>query len=59
MLDNTGKLMLYSVTTQRGGMGWGEGSRGRRHEYLRLLHVIVWHKPTQHSKAIILQLKIT
>ena len=38
--------------------GWGEGSRGRRHEYLRLLHVTVWQKPTQHCKAIILQLKV-
>lgn len=26
--------------------------------YLGLIHVFVWHKPTQHHKATILQLKI-
>ena len=26
--------------------------------YLRLTHVVVWQKPAQHGKAIILQLKI-
>ena len=26
--------------------------------YLGLIHVFVWHKPTQHRKATILQLKI-
>ena len=42
-------------------MGWGmeeslkgEGTR----VYLWLIHVVVWQKPTQHCKAIILQLKI-
>ena len=42
-------------------MGWGmeeslkgEGTR----VYLWLIHVIVRQKPTQHCKAIILQLKI-
>ena len=44
--------------------GWdGEGDgRGFKREgtyvYLWLIHVDVWQKPTQHSKAIILKLKI-
>ena len=28
------------------------------HTYLWLIHIVVWQKPTQHYKAIILQLKI-
>ena len=42
-------------------MGWGmeeslkgEGTR----VYLWLIHVVVWQKPTQYFKAIILQLNI-
>ena len=31
--------------------------RGRIYVYLWLIHVDVWHKPTQFCKAIILQLK--
>ena len=44
--------------------GWDgeEGGRriqeGRVYVYLWLIHVDVWQKPTQHCKAIILQLKI-
>ena len=30
----------------------------RTYVYLRLIHVGVWQKPTQHCKAVILQLKI-
>ena len=51
-----------SVTTERGGMGWGMegGSRGRegKYLYLGLIHVDVWQKPIQYCKAIILQLKV-
>ena len=43
-----------------GGMGWRwEGrSRGRGPIYWWVIHVVVWQKPTQHCKAIILQLKV-
>ena len=37
------------------------GGKFRREEtyvYLRLIHADVWQKPTQHCKAIVLQLKI-
>ena len=52
-----------SVTTQRSGMqlrGAGFGGRSKRewtYVYLRLIQVVVWQKPTQHCKAIILLLK--
>ena len=39
----------------------GLGARFKRegtYVYLRLIHVVVWQKPTEHSKAIILQFKI-
>ena len=42
-------------------MGWEVGRRFKRegvYVYLWLMHVRVWQKPTQHCKAIILQLKI-
>ena len=29
------------------------------HVYVQLIHVVGWQKPTQHGKAIILQLKIS
>ena len=32
--------------------------RERTYVYLLLVHVVVWQKPTQHCKVIILQLKI-
>ena len=41
-------------------MGWGAGRRLRRegtHEYLWWIHAVVWKKPTQYCKAIILSLK--
>ena len=41
------------------GWRWERGSRGRGYIYILLaIHVVVWKKPTQHCKAIILQLKI-
>ena len=42
-------------------MGWEVGGRFKRegtHVYLWLIHVDTWQKPTEHCKAIILQLKI-
>ena len=43
-----------------GGRWELEGSFKRKgtYVYLRPIHVDVWQKPTQHCKAIILQLKI-
>ena len=41
-----------------GRMGWEGGSGAKRVCYLLLIHADVWQKPTQHYKAIILQLKI-
>ena len=44
-----------------GGMGQETGGRFKReetHVNLWLIHVDVWQKPTQHCKAITLQLKI-
>ena len=44
-----------------GGKGW-EVRRGltreRTYVYLQMSHVDIWQKPTQHYKAVILQLKI-
>ena len=43
-------------------MGWEVGESFRREEryvLMWLIHVDVWQKPTQHCKAIILQLKIS
>ena len=41
-------------------MGWevGKFKREGTYIYLWLIHTIVWQKPTQYSKAIILQLKL-
>ena len=39
-------------------MGVGEGGSRGRELYLQLIHAIVWQKPTEHCKVIILQLKI-
>ena len=41
------------------GLGWEQGSRGRKHVYLWLIHIVLWLKLTQHGKAVILQLKIS
>ena len=35
--------------------GWEGGSRGKG--YIQLIHVVVQQKPTQHCKAVFLQLK--
>ena len=51
-----------------GGRGWrmrgslwfggrGEIQKGGIYVYLWLIHVVVWQKPAQYCKAIILQLK--
>ena len=43
-------------------MGWEVEGRFKKegtHLYLRLIHVAVWQKPTQHYKAVIFQLKIS
>ena len=45
---------------QPGWVGWGGGGRlsgERMHTYLWLIDVVVWQKPSQYYKAIILQLK--
>ena len=50
-----------SVTAFRGRMWWEVGGRVKREgTYVRprLVHADVWQKPTQHCKAIVLQLKI-
>ena len=42
-------------------MVWGVGVRFKRkgiYAYLQLIHVVVWQKPVQYCKAVILQLKI-
>ena len=42
-------------------MEWAVGGRVKKEGtcvYLWLIHIDVWQKPTQHCKAIILQLKI-
>ena len=55
--------MYKKLGTPR-GVGWSgrweRASRGRErmYIYLWLIHADVWQKPTQYSKANILQLKI-
>jgi len=42
-------------------MGWEVGERfkkERTYVYPWLIHVVVWQKPTQHCKVVILQVKI-
>ena len=61
LLYNRGGSTWWSVTTQRGGMGWEVGRTFKREGTfvcLWLIYVDIWQKPTQHCKAIILQLKI-
>ena len=61
LLYDSGSSNWSSVTTQRGGMWWelrGKFKTEGTYVYLQLIHVDVWQKPTQHYKAIILQLKI-
>ena len=56
------QIQLRLVPCDNGGgwMGWEPGGRFKRDgpcEYLWLIHVDVWQKPTQYYKVIILQLK--
>ena len=45
-----------SVTAQRGGVGvGGKLKKERTCVYLELIHIVVWQKPTEHCKAVILQ----
>ena len=58
----SGKL-LYNTRTpaRRSVMACGMGRRLRRegiYVYLRLIHIVLWQKPTQHCRAIIFQLKV-
>ena len=39
------------------GRGWGWLKREGTYVHLGLIHVVVWQKPTQYHKAIILQLR--
>ena len=56
-----GAQLRWSVTTQRGTIGWEVGGRFKRegtYVYPWLIDVDVWQTPTQYYKAIILQLKM-
>ena len=61
-LYNTGSSTQRSVTTNLKGWdgGWVRGRFNREgtHVYLRLMHVVVWQKPTEHCREAIFQLKI-
>ena len=50
--------MLCDNLEAREGVGVGRRFRRKGRVYLRLTHNVVRQKPTQHCKAIILQLKI-
>ena len=59
------KLESLPYTTYENKVqGWdrvGGGGRFKKettYVYIWLIHVVVWQKPTQHCKAIILQLKL-
>lgn len=57
LLGDTGRSTgLQGALWQPGGVGCA-GGRGGIHIYLRLIQVVVWRKPTQYCKAIILQSK--
>ena len=58
LLHDAGSSAQHSVTTQGGEWEVGGGSRRRDGAYPRLVHADVQQKPTQHGKAIILQLKM-
>ena len=52
--------MLSDNTEGWGGVGGsGEVQEGGDNVYLWIIHTVVWQKPTQYFKVIILQLKIT
>ena len=59
LLYNTGNSTQCSVMTQRGEIGQRGGRKvqeGGDICHLWLIHGVIWQKPTQHCKAIILQL---
>ena len=43
------------VLGQSRGAGWGWGEVQERRDIGILIHVVVWQKPTQYCKAVILQ----
>ena len=60
MLINTSFEKDLSKLALEGWDAWKVGGRFKReglYVYLWLTHADVWQKPTQHRKAIILQLK--
>ena len=58
-LCNTGSSARYSGTAWKGRRGWsGEGEVQEGDIYiLWLIHAVIWKKPIQYYKTIILQLK--
>ena len=61
MLNDTGSSNLVLCDNLEGWDGVGRGGRFERegtYVCLWLIHVGVWQRPTQHYKAVILQLKI-
>ena len=65
LLDDTGSSNQVAGDDLEGwdGVRWEMGGRFKRerlfilmYEYLWLIHVDIWQKPTQYCKAIILQL---
>ena len=50
--------MVFCDNNLEDGMEVGkEAQEGGIYVYLELTHIVVWQKPAQHCKAIILQLK--
>ena len=58
------EYLPYYTTYKNKVQGWdrvrggGRFKKERTYVYIWLIHVVVWQKPTQHCKAIILQLKL-
>ena len=52
-----GPASLMSLHWQEGSLPLAPTGKFWIYEYLWLSHTVVWQKPTQHGKAIILQLK--
>ena len=52
LLYNTGSSTWCSVTSQRGGIGWGVGERIQR-----LIQTAAWQKSTQHCYTVTFQLQ--
>ena len=60
LLYNPGRSAHHSSKTRLEGRDWGRGVGGRpkregTYVYLQLIHPVLWQKPTQHCKAILLQ----